>query len=223
MDCDELAPSDAEIAMGIADARTRAAALDHLERCAACRRRVRRLTEVSEGLAELVPPAEPPVGFESRVLNRLQPARSRAPGTVRHRTLVAATAVIVAVIVGVAGWAVGSRVPSPAPTSPQVAASGRVVTASLTGNHGTRGQVVLVGGRDPWLSMTVNSGSGSGTVRCQAVVEGGHVLDLGSFSLVGGYGYWAAALPTGTSIRGIRLVGGSGAVLASTELGPWSS
>jgi hypothetical protein len=222
MDCDRLADADAEIALGIADAQTRAAALGHLERCAACRRRVRRLTDVSEGLPELVPPTEPPVGFESRVLARLQPVRSRAAGSARHRTLVAA-AVIVALIVGIAGWAVGrSGGPSPAPSSPQVA-SGQVVTADLAGSHGTLGQVILVGGRDPWLSMTVDSGTGGGRVQCQAVVGGGHVIDLGTFSVAGAYGYWASGLPSGTSIREIRLVRGSGAVLASAELGPWIS
>lgn len=224
MSCEELAASDAELALGIADARTRAAALDHLERCAACRRRMRRLTLVPEGLAELVPPAEPPVGFESRVLSRVRAERSPAVGNTRHRAMIAAAVVALALVAGIAGWLVGtSGGTSRAPSARPAAASGRVVTADLVGRHGTLGQVVLVGGRDPWLSMTVQSGVSSGAVRCQAVESGGRVLTLGTFPVAGGYGYWASALPAGTTVRAVRLLAGSGAVLATADLGSWAS
>lgn len=224
MDCEELAAIDAELALGVADARTRAAALQHLERCPSCRRRVQRLSEVSEGLTELVPPVEPPVGFESRVISQLRPTPSRAGGIAGHRFAMAAAVVVLALIAGVAGWLVGtSGGTAHAPSLPSATTNGHVVSAELVGQHGPLGQVVLSSGKDPWLSMAVQADVGQGRVRCQAVEGDGRVVTLGSFPVTGGYGYWASPLPTGTTVRAVRLVDRSGAVLATADVGSWSS
>ncbi|MGH3250955.1 MAG: hypothetical protein ACRDOI_32765, partial [Trebonia sp.] len=71
MTCAELADVAAELALGVLTGRERALAVAHLHECDACREDVRQLMATGEQLLELLPPAEPPAGFETRVLKRL--------------------------------------------------------------------------------------------------------------------------------------------------------
>jgi hypothetical protein len=71
MSCDEFATVSAELALGVLTGRERAAALAHLDRCESCREQVRELSMAGDELLALLPSAEPPAGFESRVLERL--------------------------------------------------------------------------------------------------------------------------------------------------------
>jgi len=71
MSCAELADVAAELALGVLTGRERAVAIAHLNTCEACREDVRQLMATGEQLRELLPPAEPPAGFETRVLQRL--------------------------------------------------------------------------------------------------------------------------------------------------------
>jgi hypothetical protein len=68
--CAQVRDVAAELALGALTGRERASALAHLDRCRACREDVRRLTVVGGLLLELIPPARPPAGFETRVLQR---------------------------------------------------------------------------------------------------------------------------------------------------------
>jgi hypothetical protein len=92
MGCEHTRQLAAELALGIADGADRARALQHLAECAECRRAVEELSAVTDELLLLAPERQPPVGFESRVLARLQPPG--APRRLRHRRrgLVAALA-----------------------------------------------------------------------------------------------------------------------------------
>ncbi|MGW1509301.1 anti-sigma factor family protein [Streptomyces sp. NPDC002394] len=78
MDCERLREEGAELALGILPARERAEAVAHLDRCPDCRAYVERLTAVGDGLLGLLPGAEPPVGFESRVVRAMTPAPAPA-------------------------------------------------------------------------------------------------------------------------------------------------
>ena len=71
MTCAELADVAAELALGVLTGRERGVAIAHLNGCEACREDVRQLMATGEQLRELLPPAEPPAGFEIRVLERL--------------------------------------------------------------------------------------------------------------------------------------------------------
>ena len=82
MTCAELADVAAELALGVLTGRERAMAIAHLDRCDECREHVRQLMATGEQLLELLPPAEPPAGFETRVLERLGlPAPAEAEGS----------------------------------------------------------------------------------------------------------------------------------------------
>jgi hypothetical protein len=69
--CDEFAQMAAELALGVLTGRERAVALAHLDGCESCRELVRELTMTGEELLALLPSREPPVGFETRVLERI--------------------------------------------------------------------------------------------------------------------------------------------------------
>jgi anti-sigma-K factor RskA len=71
MSCDEFAEVAAELALGVLTGRERARALAHLDGCESCREQVRELTMAGDELLALLPSAEPPAGFESRVLERI--------------------------------------------------------------------------------------------------------------------------------------------------------
>jgi hypothetical protein len=112
--CAEFADLAPELALGILSGNERATALGHLASCAPCRDQLDDLARVADNLLLLGPAREPPIGFESRVLARLQqaqegvgqgarPARPRRRWTAPYRLLsLAAAAVIV-----VAGVTVG--------------------------------------------------------------------------------------------------------------------
>ncbi|MGH9302556.1 MAG: hypothetical protein ACRD0E_11820, partial [Acidimicrobiales bacterium] len=69
--CQELAEVACELALGILTGPKRARALNHLEACGRCRRLVAELTKASDAVIAFAPQAEPPAGFETRVLDRM--------------------------------------------------------------------------------------------------------------------------------------------------------
>jgi hypothetical protein len=77
MTCAHVHDVAAELALGALTGRERADAIAHLERCRVCREDVRQLMVTGGQLLELLPPAAPSAGFETRVLKRLgRPASS---------------------------------------------------------------------------------------------------------------------------------------------------
>jgi hypothetical protein len=239
MGCAEFADAAAELALGVLTGRERARALAHLDRCEACRENVRQLTVTGEELVGLLPAIEPPAGFETRVMERLglgTPAPAPAParwvslthrfgrkladwigggwtgrGGVSHpRRMLAAAATAVAVIAaGLGGWGLHAATSSPA-ASPLSSA------AFLTASHQTAGKIFFYDGDHRWLYMSVDIGSGNGTVICQVEGPDGHLTTVGSFQLTGGYGYWGSPDPvTNGPLTGARLVTTTGTVLAT--------
>jgi hypothetical protein len=79
MDCAALAEAAPELALGILPGDERAAALAHLDRCPACRQHVGTLAGVTDQLLLLAPTAQPPAGFEQRVMASLDPGPAAAP------------------------------------------------------------------------------------------------------------------------------------------------
>jgi hypothetical protein len=71
MTCAQLHDVAAELALGVLTGRERATAIAHLGQCRACREEVRQLMAIGGLLPELLPPVEPPAGFETRVLQLL--------------------------------------------------------------------------------------------------------------------------------------------------------
>jgi hypothetical protein len=110
LNCDEFESLAAEFALGVLPGDQRGLALTHLAACPTCRAQTRELARIADSMLLLTQPAEPPSGFESRVLSRIgmeEPAirkQSRKPSSRRVR--LAAAAVVVA-LVGTAGLLTG--------------------------------------------------------------------------------------------------------------------
>ncbi|CAA9241651.1 MAG: hypothetical protein AVDCRST_MAG10-1628 [uncultured Acidimicrobiales bacterium] len=105
--CAQLEDVAAELALGTVSGAERAAALDHVAGCAACRNLVDQLARAADSLLLLAPEAEPPPGFESRVLSRITPA-ARPRRERRRRVLVGVAAA--ALVAGLSGAGVAAMV-----------------------------------------------------------------------------------------------------------------
>ena len=224
MSCAELGDVAAELALGVLTGRERAAALAHLDHCDSCREEVRQLMEAGGQLLELLPPAEPPAGFETRVLARLglpvpppsSPARSRSAWSARPRRtrrVLAAAALSVAVIVaGLGGWGIGAGTSSHPASAAIPITSAKLVTAADQGV----GRIYLYSGSDRWLYMSVDLGSGDEQVTCQVIAADGRATTVGSFQLTSGYGGWGSPDPVAAgTAQGARLLSADGTVLAT--------
>lgn len=249
--CAGFADKPAELALGVLTGRERAEALAHLERCAACQENVRQLTMKAEQLLQLLPAVEPPPGFETRVTERLRLAelsqgQGAGPGQAsrvsltgggrsfareagsggpggsggagwprRARRVLAGVAVaLVAALSALGGWGLGDATSSTAGASLTSA-------ALLSASRQPVGTIFFYGGRQQWLSMSVNLHSGTGTVACQLLSSDGHVTTLGSFWVDAGDGAWASPGPvTHDQFTGARLVSADGTVLATASFPP---
>lgn len=180
---------------------------------------MRELGEISDGLIGLAPPAEPPPGFDDRVVRTITARRSvRGGGPVHRRVLQAAAAVAVVGMVGGGAWFAGSQ-SGAQPSRPGLpAGGGRALTAALMVGRRAVGRVVVTTGAEPWISMAVQGLSTGGMVRCQVGEAGGKIVTVGSFRITGGYGYWAAPLPNRSQVRSVRLAKGGGTIVAFADV-----
>lgn len=223
MSCAEFHDSAAELALGVLTGRERAEALAHLDHCEACREHVRQLTMTGEQMLGLLPTAEPPAGFESRVMDRIGLA-APAPQPLRHRKrrpawghgfsprrVLAAAAVVVALLgAALGGWGLHAS------TAPAESSALRAGTLVATSDHDAVGHVFVYNGESRWMYMTVDLESGNDTVICQLVGADGHITTVGSFRLTDGYGSWGSPAWTGDGPPvGARLVTANGTVLAT--------
>jgi hypothetical protein len=79
MTCAQLADVAPQLALGILPGDERGRAVHHLESCAGCRELVAALTAVNDALVAVAPTAEPPAGFEERVLSRFDARPADGP------------------------------------------------------------------------------------------------------------------------------------------------
>ncbi|MFF0748468.1 zf-HC2 domain-containing protein [Streptomyces sp. NPDC004267] len=220
MECERLRELAAELALGVLPARERAEAVAHLDHCPECREHVERLTAVEDGLLALLPGAEPPVGFESRVVRALGAAPAGTSARKRRglRLRLAAVGAAAAVACGFGGWAIGSAVVEGAPAAVSQHTAGLREAALVSGGHEV-GRIYAHPGGGGWVYMSVDlEGASRGPVRCELVQAGGATVQVGSFALRNGYGYWGA--PAGvdtTTVTGARLLGPGGTVLATAR------
>jgi len=218
--CDRCRDLAAEVALGTAEVRDRDDLVAHVDHCPRCRRELRQLSDTADVLVALAPAVEPPVGFESRVLDRLGtdravPLRPEPRPRWGVRWAVAASVVVLTVTSGLVSWALGH---SAAP--PPTVAAGHVVVARLTADHRPVGHVVVQAAPDPWISMALALGTGDGRVRCELRTTDGRFVTVGWMRLVDGYGAWAAPVGEGTAttVDGVRVTDATGRVLAAAPL-----
>lgn len=215
LSCRQCRESAAELALGVLSGVERARALAHLDQCAGCRNAVSALTLTGDRLVELIPGAEPPAGFEDRVMAALVPS---APG--RRRWWVPAAAAVVAIALLGGGWTLGRTTRPGAPLEASSTAR-TVVFAPLTAGGQEVGQAFLYPGQPSWiyLSMDTDSDAATGTVRCELIRQNGSAMPVGEFHLAKGYGGWGAPVPDGGSFAAARVIDNTGAILATARFG----
>ena len=208
----ELAP---ELALGILDGEQRAQALRHLAECPECRREVEALTAVADELVMLAPEREPPAGFESQVLARLQPPPAATPPRRRRgwrvlaplASAAAAAAIAVAVVL-------------------QTTSDDRRLAdhyrATLDAGHGSSfeaarlhapgqvpaGVVYAYRGATSWMFVVVYGPHRGVPYTAELATKAGRRVALPSFRLDPRTGTGGEAIPVDLdNVAGVRLVG----------------
>ena len=208
-DVRDLAP---ELALGILGGAERAEVVLHVNRCARCQASVAELAEAADAIPQLVPDAEPPPGFEARVLHRLGADRRRT----RRRWVASAAAVAAAAtIVSITAVRV---IESGGSTSTTVAAPATAGTAPVavalqdTASDLPAGWAYVSGARG--LAVTVSYGVAAGGYAVQVKSPDGVAETLGTMTIAHTHGSWTGQ--TTRPIRGgstIALVDGAGAAV----------
>ncbi len=214
VDCAAVSDDLLEFGLGTLSGRSRSLVLEHVEECSECSAELESLASVTDALTRFAPEAEPPLGFETRLAERVRGIGVRRGNARRRRVAVLAAA---AAIVAVISFAVGALATNSGAGRPVAAV--RPTTAQLTSGGRVLGQVSVVAGNPTWLIMTIDSGSWSGPVWCEVTLSNGRMVDVGSFSLSRGQGSWTSRVKVSADqLRSAELVEVSGHVLAKASL-----
>jgi hypothetical protein len=225
--CHEYSDDLAELALGILTGRERVATLAHVDSCARCADELEQLARVADDVVLVAPQVEPPVGFETRLFNRMGVAEPAKVVPLRRRLArpprwaMAAAAAVVALAVGLGvGWSTGSNPPSPTQAGAGAHPAGTpVAEAALVEGGQSVGRVSAYGGSTPWLFMTLADSSAHGKVTCMVVTTDGVVRKVGTFTAKAGYGAWGAPLPVPPKdVKKAEVVSAGGTVIATATL-----
>ena len=228
--CQQFRDLAAELALDVLGAREREHALRHLDGCARCHEILRALTAVADGLVGSLPEAEPPAGFENRVVASLTPAAPRRPRPLSRITLtravslLGAAALVGAVLVG-EGRAGDGVHPGAVGLSPFDGSEDRTVQyAPLVGENQQVGQAYLYPGDPTWIYLSLvppTSAPSAGTVDCEVVHDDGTITRVGSVTLDHGRAAWGGpAHAPPDSLIGARVVDHGGRMLAVARFRP---
>lgn len=206
MTCDELRAVAAEVALEQLTGSERAAALGHLASCPECRAVVTELATVADSLLLLAPSVEPPSGFESRVLGRLdgaQPARRSARGGIAA-ALMAAAAIGAVVGFSVAGDDDRAVLP---------------VAAELRNARGEAAGNILLADDPDRMTCVFEDEKFGGAYEVEVVLADGSVASVGSFRSDGAPWTWTARLSVDVAdVRTVRVLDDDGVVRITARL-----
>lgn len=206
--CNEIGLSLAELALGTLTGQERARVLEHLATCADCRHELQSLAEVGDELLLLAPSAEPPVGFESRVLEGLPSAPARRSPS--RRWILAAAALVFA---GAVGGGAMYLVDQPDRELAQsyrrtlgVADGTYVAARPFVGRDGSQvGYAFGYQGSPSWIFCVVREGE-AGTYDIEVTTADGTSV-AGHMQVSGGSGTWHQLLDRDLhDLRSIRLI-----------------
>ena len=228
--CQQCAQLAVEAALDILPCHQRADVLAHLDRCTSCQDTVCALTNTADRLVELLPPAQPPAGFEQRVINALTPA----PPRIRRRWL-PATAGLLVLTLATGGWLVSRATHALTPTHPNTqavidaqAGERTVLYAPLTTaeHHSAEqqiGQAYLYPDNPSWiyLSLDTPSTTANDTIKCEIIRADGSTVPIGTFPVTHGRGTWAGPAPANRDTPATaKLINSKGHTLAQAHFIP---
>jgi hypothetical protein len=233
MGCDQVRELAPELALGIAEGQERDTALRHLTGCAGCRQLVSELSSVGDELLLLAPASEPPPGFESGVLGRIeQPHRRRwlQPLAPRWRLVAVAASLVLAVALGggsvLLATAGDRRLADGYQAVLRQGQGSYFAAASLEGPQGRVGSVFGYQGQPSWVTVTLRPPiPAERRLQVQVVTRDGRYLAAGDAVLGGDHAVWGGQLPVDLSaVHELRLLGPDGApALTATfnAANPW--
>jgi hypothetical protein len=220
VNCDEVRELAPELALGTATGEERARALQHLATCSNCRLHVDELSGVADNLLLLAPAHEPPIGFESRVIDRI----SSGPRPPRWRRML--PAVVAAVLAAIGALALMYVVSG---QDRELAAHYRKALEQANGSYfgglqlrdadGRRaGHVFAYAGSPSWVVVLLTGSTGSGTYAVELITREGANVQLGSVDVVNGRGTFGSTLSVSLrDVARIQLVEGDGEDLLKAE------
>lgn len=202
MSCRDVGELASELALGIATAEERARSVEHLAGCASCRKRLDELSGVADDLLLLAPPHEPPIGFETRVLERIHSSRQSPPRRFSSARMAAALAAAALLLIVAAAGAV-LRVTS---ADRELASSYRRTLAVADGEYFSAkplygqgkkasGHVFGYQGSPSWIFVLVSEPALSGRFQVHLQTTGGRRVALGTMYVKHGEGSWGSAIP----------------------------
>jgi len=179
----------------------RARSVEHLAGCASCRKLLDDLSDIADDLLLLAPPREPPIGFETRVVERIHASRPPPPrlfGTARR-----AAALIAVLRVTSADRELASSYRR----TLAIANGDYFVAKPLSARSGKRvGHVFAYQGSPSWIFVVVSDPSFSGRFKVQLETNGGRPVALGTMRIEDGKGSWGSAVPVALhDIKEVRL------------------
>jgi hypothetical protein len=220
--CQQCQDAAAELALDVLPCHERACALAHLEVCTSCQDTVSALTVTADRLIELLPTAQPPAGFERRVISALVPPAPRPT-----RWWIPAAATLLALGLAAGGWILGRSDSSPLTATDASAHVGTptdertVMYAPLTTAQHQIGNAYAYPGPPGWIYLAIDGGPTSNTVHCDVVRHDGSAVRVGTFPLDHGHGAWGGPAPVDrNALTTARLTDGHGTTLAVAHFGP---
>jgi predicted anti-sigma-YlaC factor YlaD len=210
----DLAP---ELALGLLNGGERAAVLAHLEVCPSCQALICELAEAADRLPLLATEAEPPAGFERRVLHALTGTRRRRS---LRRPLAVAAAGVAAAIIASAVVVRGVDSGDVRPGVVQAANSPR--TVSMIGANAVLAGKLFVFGRDhASVALTIDYAVPDGTYQLEVRHDADPGSHLGAIRVRDGRGSWTGtvSLPA-SSASSIVLVDRDNRTVCHADLAP---
>lgn len=198
MTCADVDLLAGEAAFGLVSGAERAELLAHLDTCDRCRALVLELAEVADAVVVAGPEAEPPSGFEQRVLAQFDVVRPRRRWPVVVGSVAAAVLLVVAFGLGRTGSG-SSHFREVAMQTP----SGRTV-----------GEAYLHSGSPSWVFADVPGWTGDGT-KFQLEVT---LADGTTMHDTGGAGSWGVLVPDSRQVRTVALIDDNGQVWCSVSI-----
>jgi hypothetical protein len=193
-ECSAVRPLLPELATGAIAGDERARALGHVSTCLECGRELAELTKTADALLLLAPPAEPPPGFESKVLATLEaapgPVPIHRPRRRRARTVLALAAAVV-LAAGTGSTVTYRQTADDRRLADQyrdtlAVANGRYLTAArlTTADAQGAGTVFLYQGNPSWLMLTVTAAPIDGLYDIVAIDRQGAAHPVGRCRVV---------------------------------------
>ena len=210
-----------ELALGSLSGDDRARVLHHIGTCSACASESSELAfVVDEVVTHLSPHADPPAGFESRVLARMTTAPPRATWWHRPLTLVAAVAI------AVAGTTTGlyltgrgsSRLGGEYVRSLQAMGGKELRAAPLVAHGHAWGQAFVYEGKTSWVFVAMSWDVPDGEYNVVLDRSDGPSATVGSLHLVHGEGSAGTAVGDTRTVTAVRVIDSSGRTLCQAAL-----